>query len=165
MTKPKKMEIGLDVLKRNYESFRKKYPLPPFQQLNEEFEIERIADRETDMLLREIRKAITEKSIAFLRFVELLLNPTNAPFFMFGIIKNLAASDKKIIESIYQNLCDFEIRAIALDMEYKEKTEAEYIKYASKKWQAMHPEMKELSHIIAKAWHASSEKKERNYFG
>jgi len=50
-------------------------------------------------------------------------------------------------------------------MDYNEKAEAEFIKYASKQWQSMHPEMKELGEVISKAWHASSEKKERNYFG
>jgi len=165
MAKEKKLEFGLSILKNNYEKERKRYKLPTFQQLNEEFEIERVADHETDMLLRDIRKAITEKAVAFLRFLELVLNPTNAPFFMFAILKNLTAPDKKLIEGIYQKLCEFEIKAISLDMDYNEKSEAEFIKYAAKQWQSMHNEMKELGDVISKAWHASSEKKERNYFG
>ncbi|MFH1249155.1 MAG: hypothetical protein V1660_03315 [archaeon] len=155
----------LENFKKDYEKLQKKYSLPVFKQLNEDFEIERIADHESDMLLREIRKAITEKAVAFLRFVELLLNPTNAPFFMFAIIKNLTPADKKHIEGLYQNLCEFEIKAIALDMEYAEKNEAEFIKYAAKKWSSMHADMRELGNLIETAWHASSEKKERNYFG
>ncbi len=165
MAKEKKLEFGLSILKANYEKEKKKHKLPTFQQLNEEFEIERVADHETDMLLRDIRKAITEKAVAFLRFLELVLNPTNAPFFMFAILKNLTAPDKKLIEGIYQKLCEFEIKAISLDMDYNEKSEAEFIKYASKQWQSMHNEMKELGEVISKAWHTSSEKKERNYFG
>lgn len=165
MAKGKKFEFGLNVLKEEYERERKKHNLPTFRQLNEEFEIERIADHETDMLLREVRKAITEKAVAFLRFLELVLNPTNAPFFMFAVLKNLSASDKKLVEEIYQKLCEFEIKAISLDMEYNEKSEAEFIKDALKKWQSMHKEMRELGEVISKAWHASSEKKERNYFG
>lgn len=165
IAKAKKLEFGLDTLKENYEKLKGKHNLPSFSQLNEEFEIERVADHETDMLLREIRKAITEKAVAFLRFLELVLNPTNAPFFMFAILKNLTASDKKLIEEIYQKLCEFEIKAISLDMGYNEKAEAEFIKDALKKWQGMHSEMKELGEVISTAWHASSEKKERNYFG
>jgi len=84
---------------------------------------------------------------------------------MFAILKNLTAPDKKLIEGIYQKLCEFEIKAISLDMDYNEKSEAEFIKYAAKQWQSMHNEMKELGDVISKAWHASSEKKERNYFG
>lgn len=166
MAKEKKSDFCcLDILKKNYEKEKQKYKLPSFQQLNEEFEIERAAERETDMLLRELRKAMTEKAIAFLRFVELLLNPTNAPFFMFSIIKNLTASDKKLIEGIYKQLCEFEIKAIALDMEYSEKAEAEFIKYCYGQWKGMKVEMKELSEAISKAWHMSAEKKERDYFG
>ena len=165
MGKIKKIEFGLAVLKKDYEVLKNKYKLPRFQQLNEDFEIERVADRETDMLLREIIKAITEKAVAFLRFLELVLNPTNAPFFMFAILKNLSANDKKLIEEIYEKLCEFEIKAISLDMEYKEKSEAGFISYSAKKWQSMHSEMKELGEIISKAWYASSDKKERNYCG
>ncbi|MFH0831586.1 MAG: hypothetical protein V1886_01850 [archaeon] len=155
----------LEKLKNDYEKFRKKYNLPGFQQLNEEFEIERIAEHETDLLLREIRKAITEKAVAFLRFLELMINPSAAPFFLLSVIKHLNASDKKVVNEIYRNVCDFEIKAIALDMKYSEKAEVEFIKYASGKWQKMHPDLQELSRAIDKAWNASFEKKERSYFG
>lgn len=155
----------LEKLKADYEKSRKKYNLPAFQLLNEEFEIERIAEHETELLLREIRKAITEKAIAFLRFLELMINPSAAPFFLLSVIKHLNASDKKVVNEIYRKVCEFEIKAIALDMKYSEKAEAEFIKYASCKWQEMHPEFQELSKAIGIAWNASFDRKERSYFG
>lgn len=160
-----KIEFGLEKLKKDYEKISKKFSLPSFQQLNEEFEIERIADRETDILLREVRKAITEKAIAFLRFMELMINPSSAPFFMLSIIKHFNSSDKKTVEKIYRELCEFEIKAINLDFRYSEKAEAEFIKYALKKWQSLKEDLDEMSKIIERAWNASFEKKERNYFG
>ena len=89
-----RIESSLEKLKKDYEKLQKKYKLPSFQQLNEEFEIERIAEHETDILLREIRKAITEKAVAFLRFLEFLINFSAAPFFLLSVIKHLVASDK-----------------------------------------------------------------------
>lgn len=160
-----KIEPCLEKLKKDYEKLQKKYKLPGFQLLNEEFEIERIAEHETDMLLREIRKAITEKVIAFLRFLELIINPSAAPFFLLSIIKYFSASDKKLVEEIYKKMCEFEIKAISLDMKYNEKAEAEFIKDAYKKWQSLHDEFEEMSKAIDKAWNASFEKRERSYFG
>lgn len=158
-------KAGLDKLKKDYGILQMKYKLPDFKHLNEEFEIERIAEKETDMLLREVRKAVTEKVVAFLRFLELMINPSNAPFFLLSILKNLNSNDKKIIEDIYKHMCEFEIKAISLDLKYSEKAEAEFIKESAKKWQAMQDELEELGGMIEHAWNASSTKKERSYFG
>ncbi len=160
-----KIEFGLEKLKQDYEKLRRKGKLPSFQLLNEEFEIERIAEHETDTLLREIRKAITEKTIAFLRFFELIINPSNAPFFLLSIIKHFSALDKKLVEKIYQQLCGFEIEAINLDFKYNEKAEAGFINDAVKKWRCMQDDLQEISKSMERAWNASFEKKERSYFG
>jgi hypothetical protein len=161
----KLLEFGLDKLKKDYKKYQTKYSLPNFEDLNKFFEIERVADHDTDFLLREIRKAITEKALAFVRFIELLINPTAAPFFMFTIIKNIQPSDKKLIEKIYEKLCGFEISAIKLDMCYNEKDESEFIKKSLKLWKENEDDLRELSKIIERAWKTSSNKKEKDYFG
>src|SRR3989338_1025454 len=158
-------EFGLGRLKKDYEKLKGKWSMPAFSLLNQQFEIERISEHETDMLLREIRKAITEKAVAFLRFLEILINPTNAPFFIFALLKNMSPQDKKLVERIYEKLCEYEIAAISLDLFYDEKAEAKFIKESSKRWQDMTLDLKELSSVIQKAWHASTEKKEKSYFG
>lgn len=160
-----KADFGLEKLKEDYEKLRKKFNLPSFQQLNEEFEIERISEHETDTLLREVRKAVTEKSIAFLRFFELIINPSTAPFFLLSIIKHFSNSDKKLVEKIYRELCGFEIKAINLDFKYNEKAEAEFIRDALKKWRGMQQDLQEISKSMEKAWNASFEKKEGSYLG
>src|SRR3989344_2156979 len=159
-----RQDLGLDKLKKDYGTLKTKWDMPSFSMLNEQFEIEKIAEQETDLLLREIRKAITEKVVAFLRFLEILINPSNAPLFIFAVLKNLSPAEKKLVERIYQKLCDFEIAAISLDLSYDEKQEIKFIKDASKRWRDMSDDLKELSAGIQKAWNASSEKKERNYF-
>lgn len=161
----KKFEIGLEKIKKDYEKLKSKYNLPAFTQLNDEFEIDRVSERETENLLREVRKAMAEKIVAFLRFFETMLNPSNAPFFIFSIIKNLSNSDKKIIEEVYEALCDFEISALELDVDYSEKKEAEFIKQGMKKWKEVKPKMIELCGEIKRAWKTSSEKHEKGYFG
>lgn len=63
-------DICLAYLKKQYEPLRKKYKLPSFDELNKEFEIEKIQEKETDFILREIRKGMGEKVGAFLRFLK-----------------------------------------------------------------------------------------------
>ena len=94
------METKLERLKKRFEEKQKQYNLPDFQTLNEVFEIEKISQHDTEMVLREARKHIVDKAISYLRFLELILNPANAPLFIFGLTKNLEASDKKLIEDL-----------------------------------------------------------------
>ncbi len=155
----------LENLKKEYVKFESKYKLPSFQKLNEDFDIEKTAEHESEMVLRDIRKAIMDKSLAYLRFLELFLNPTNAPFFFFAILKNLGADDKKKIEGIYKELGEFEIDAIELDNEYAEKKEADFIKKGFKKWQEIKGEMKIIVESLRRSWKANSDKKEKAYFG
>jgi len=153
----KKFEFGLEKLKKDYARLQKKYKLPPFKILNEEFEIERASERETETLLREIRKAMTEKAITVLRFLEMMLNPANAPLFMFSVIKKLSPGNRRLMEEIYSKLSDFEISAIKLDLSYDEKKEASFIKEGTKKWLEMKDNLERLGDALETAWRESEE--------
>ncbi|UZE93895.1 MAG: hypothetical protein IB618_03990 [Candidatus Pacearchaeota archaeon] len=156
---------GLAALKKEYEKYRKKYKLPRFSELNQEFEIEKIQEKETEFLLREIRRAISDKIAAFLRFFELFLNPTTAPVFILALLKTLNVRDKELVEKIYHNLVAFELTAITLDIVYNEKKEAEFIRYIFKKWQGFKKELIEFSRVIERTKTKAREKKRKSYFG
>jgi len=117
---------SIEDLKKQYEELRKKYDLPEFSKLNELFDIEEV-DIETEFLLRKIRRTISEKISGYMRFVEILLNPSNAPIYFFKLIKKLDNSDRENITSIYEKLGEFEIQMVSLDLEYSEENEAEFI--------------------------------------
>ena len=78
-----KEESCLDVLKVRYGKLQKKYSLPSFENLNEDFQIEKVCCEETELVLKEISKIMGEKFSSYHRLVETLVNPTNAPFFVF----------------------------------------------------------------------------------
>jgi len=158
-------ESSLENLKRDYEKLRKKYALPGFKQLNEEFEIEKIAEHETDFVLREIRKHMMDKLIAYLRFIEMLLNPSNAPIFFFALVKGMTAGDKKLLDNLYERLGEFEIDVIALDCRYDEKEEADFINKVVLKWKGIADDMLTLSETLKRNWKQKSGKNERGYFG
>ena len=121
-----KQNNNLGELKKEYEKLRVKYNLPDFNDLNKLFDIEEIGF-ETDFLLRKIRRVVSEKALGYSKFVEIILNPSNAPFFFFKLIKKLDSKDREILSGLYEELGNFEVEIIALDLDYSEKKEADFI--------------------------------------
>ena len=156
--------MALQDLKAQYEVLRKKYSLPEFIEVNRIFEIEKI-DKESEILLKVIRRVIMEKVVNFLGFIEMLLNPVNIPRVYMGYIRGIAQSDRKSIEKIYNNLSELNLKALHLEVEYSEKGEAELIKEICKAWNDLKPDFKLIFENINKAWSANETRKERSYFG
>ena len=114
-------------LKKDYNQLKIKHSLPEFTELNKLFDIEDI-EIETEFLLKKIRRTISEKIAGYLRFIDVILNPSNAPIFFFKLAKRLDSKDMQTLKNIYENLGKFEIRTICLDIDYSEKNDAEFIK-------------------------------------
>ena len=118
---------SIQELKENYNQLKIKHSLPEFTELNKLFDIEDI-EIETEFLLKKIRRTISEKIAGYLRFIDVILNPSNAPIFFFKLAKRLDSKDMQTLKNIYENLGKFEIRTICLDIDYSEKNDAEFIK-------------------------------------
>jgi len=159
------MEIGLDNLKERYEEVAKEYNLPSFKEMNEDFEIEKLHDKETDLLVREIRRAMIEKNAAYLRFVEMFLNPSNAPMFFLALVKNMDNSAKKVLDELYLKLGKFEIKSISLDNFYDEKKEAEFVCEFFYGWQEIKGFFQKITDELEDSWKKKSDKKEKGYLG
>jgi hypothetical protein len=144
-------------LKKEYKQFSEKYNLPEFSDLNKIFDIEEV-DSEGEFLLRKIRRVISEKVANYLRFVELMLNPSNAPMFFFKLVNKLDEEDKMVLSQIYEKLGSLEIEIIGLDLDYNEKKEAEFI---SKIYDFFNREVKGyLLKIIEKLGNGEGKKRE-----
>ena len=157
--------FGLEKLKKDYEFLRKKHSLPDFKGMNEDFELEKLQEKETDMLAREIRRCMIDRDLSYLRFIEMFLNPANAPMFFLALIKNVDASTKKTLNDLYLKLGKFEIDAIALDNIHDEKKEIEFVKRFHKEWQTVKIKFDGVMKALEKAWEREVEKKERGYLG
>ncbi|MDO8460781.1 MAG: hypothetical protein Q7S74_06755 [Nanoarchaeota archaeon] len=155
--------MELQELKKNYDVLAKKYKLPSFSELNEDFEIEKI-ERESDSLLRIIRKMMMEKIVNSLGFVEMLLTTMNAPRMYLTFIKSMTSEDKKRLENMYDLLTGLSMESLGREIEYSEKKEAELIVKTSKTWNSIKPDFKM---IIEEINHPKNYqvKKERSYFG
>lgn len=161
----KEKQRGLGALKADYEALRKKYKLPDFRVMNENFEIEVLAEGESEVLLRRIRKVISDRIASLLRILEVLLNPTNAPVFLFNIIKSFDEEDKKVIEKLYKKLNEAEIDIFSLDIEYDEKKEAEFLTNFMGIWREVQKDLKVLEKALKKSSFKETKKQEKSYFG
>jgi len=155
----------LKELKENYKKIQEKYNLPSFENLNKDFGIEKAVESETDYLIREVRKFIADKFSNYLRFTETLLQPVNAPIFIYSMIKSCGQKEKEGLTEIYEKLAKKEIELIELDIEFNEEKEAEFIKESYKLWQELKKEAKSIFETIKKNLGNKSETKEKGYFG
>jgi hypothetical protein len=159
-------ESCLEDVKKKYAEFQMKYGLPDFKKLNEDFQIEKVAETETEVLLKEVRRFMFDKFSNYMRFLESLLNPVNASVFTFSVLKTLNADDKKIVEEIYKKLMRLEVDLMEIDIEYVEEKEAAFIKTSSEIWDEIKIDWIKIVNCIQNNWDNKVEKKEgKDYFG
>ncbi len=155
--------MNLKELKISYNELAKKYKLPNFKDLNENFEIDKI-DKETDYLLRSVRKVIMEKIVNSLSFLETISNPVNAPRMYMQYAKVMSAEDKKDIDFIYSSLGEISLHSLDLEIDYSEKKEAEVIKRIFSAWSSIKPKFRSILTSMKKP-NESIIRKEKSYFG
>ena len=160
--KDNKELLSIEELKKEYNKQKEKYGLPEFSELNEIFDIEEL-DTETEFFLRKLRKIISDRVAGYLRFLEIILNPSNAPMFFFTLIK-LDNNDKETLTRIYEKLGNLEIEVVKLDLEYKEEKEVEFIKKVFKIFSEIR---NDILKVVDKMTNDGNIKKEegRSYFG
>ena len=150
-------------LRKSYDVLVKKYKLPSFVEVDADFEIHKI-DRESETLLRSVRKQMMEKIVNSVGFVEMLLSGMNAPRMYFTYIKTMPSEDRKAMEDIYREFSSLIISSLELEVDYSEANEAELVKKIMKTWEGARKGFKKVLHNIQKP-SSSEKKKERSYFG
>jgi hypothetical protein len=164
-TKIKKATGNLKRLKEEYEILRKKYSLPEFKYMNENFEIENIEVEETELFAKMIRKHVTEKIFFVLRSLEIFINPQNAPLFMFDIIKSFGESDKALVKSLYKKIAKYELEAFSLEAVYNEQKEGEFVKRLTDDWKEISGDLMTIYGSMKSGHEHESKKTHKSYFG
>ena len=152
-------------LEKEYDILKQKHNLPEFKELAEDFDIEKIQDKETSFLIREIRRAINEKISAYIHLFENLINPNAPPMFVFSILRNISTSDKDTIKEIYKTLSKTQIETMKLDTIYNEQEEAKFINETFNKWQELKPTIHKLIENFEASFKTDNNSKKRSYFG
>ncbi len=163
---PKKSDDSkLENLKKEFSKLQKKYSLPSFEELNGDFGIEKASESETEIPIREIRKQISEKIYNYLRLIETLINPVNAPMSILSVVKTLNSEDRNKLAEVYKKFVKSELQLVLTDIEFSEKKEAEFIKDAFKTWQEAKKEMLDVLGKVEKNLENKTENNGRRYFG
>ncbi|MFH1452215.1 MAG: hypothetical protein ABIF88_03520 [archaeon] len=161
-----KNDIDTDIdLNSEYESLRTKYGLPEFEKMAEDFDIEKISDKESSYLAREIRRTIHEKLSAYLHLFETLINPASSPMFVFSFLKSINGNNKEKIMEIYKKLSKLQLEVLKLDTIYNEETEIKFIKKTYEEWQEIKPAVYKLIQTFENNIESNGDSKETSYFG
>jgi len=165
MVTKKSEDSKLAKLKKEYKKFQEKYDLPSFNEINENFGVEKAAEIETDFTIREVRKQVSEKSYNYLRFVETLINPANAPMSIMTLVKAFGPEERNKLTEIYKKLMRNELQLVSVDIEYSEKKEADFIKSTNKIWKEIQKDFMEVIKAVEKNWEGKTQINNRRYFG
>jgi len=156
---------NLDKLKKQYSELKKKYKLPSFDELNQDFDVEKLQEKETEHLVKNMRRIMVEKIANIVRFLELIYSPGESPtpMFVFAMMKNIKPETKKVIEKLYKELSSIEISSLPLDIHHDEKAEAIFVYDTYKKWASFKPELSEITKKLSIS--SKKESKARGYLG
>lgn len=152
-------------MREDYTPLKEKYGLPEFEILAEDFDIERIAERETSFVLRDIRKVINDKISGALHLFETLANPVSPPMFIFLMLKNASEDETKKIKELYKKIAKIEIGVLKLDTKYDENQEAVFIKSVFKKWQTLKVEIKQIIDKLDEKFEMNDSSSKKGYYG
>lgn len=155
--------MELKDFKVEYAKLQKKYSLPSFNDLNNDFEIDKL-DKDTDFLLRDIRKKMLEKIVNSIGFLEMLVNPMNAPRMYIPYIKSMTSEDKDLIDKMYGVFADISLMSLELEIEDTEKKEVELINHMVKTWNSFRSDFYSLVVKMRKPIDNGA-KKEKSYYG
>ncbi len=156
--------MKLSELKSSYEILRKKHGLPEFDELNKIFDVERI-DKESDLMLRSVRRAMMDKIIEQVRFFEMVLNPGNAPPTLMQLTRRLGVSEMSVIGKIYSSFVEIELDAMKADISYSEELEKKLIMKIFGSWKELASEIDGIVEFMRKNFREKELKKEKSYFG
>ena len=143
---------SLEELKENYLELQGRYGLPSFDEMNREFQIEKISGIETDYLIREVAKLSSERLSDFLRFIEGILHPVNGSILVFSILKSIGEKEKKVLAEMYKEISLIELEMIGLGLDFNETKEADFIKKCYALWMEVKPKISGVLDVIRDDW-------------
>lgn len=108
---------------------------------------------------------VSDKPYNYLRFVETLINPVNAPMSIMSIVKTLGENEKNKLTEIYKKLVKNEVMVVETDINFSEEKEAEFIIETYKVWQEIKKDFSDVFEAINKNWDNKTQGNNKNYFG
>jgi hypothetical protein len=143
---------SLERLKSEYKVIAEKFSLPSFEEMNKEFQIEKICGVETDYLVREVARMVSEKLSDFLKFIESLIHPVDGSILVFSILKTLGNEERGILKELYKEIAKIELKMIKLGLFFEEEKEAEFIREGAILWDKVKTKLIKIFDSVEENW-------------
>jgi Glu-tRNA(Gln) amidotransferase subunit E-like FAD-binding protein len=158
-------KTDLEEIKAKYELLKLKYKLPPWKELDEDFDVSKSFIGESELILKDIRRKMNEKLASSLHLFETFMNPQAAPLFIVNVLKNLEKKDWENIKEIYNEIAKIQFPQILADTIYSEDKEVELILEISNLWSRQKIKIAEILKILDKSSINTLDLKNKSYFG
>ena len=133
-----------------YRELSKKHTLPPFEEINNEFEVSLI--EHDAFLLRSIIQRIIERMDFFSVLMESILQPDTGNLYSMHECKFFDDRQKEKVLEIYNRLMFLNRSAVELSLEKKEDKEAEFISTFMGEWKDIKKELAPIVQVMKGSW-------------
>lgn len=152
-------------LEKEYNNLKKKYKLPDFEKLNNEFELSSYKDIDPKFLLRNIRKRIIEKVASIVRFLEEILHPSGQSIVIMNEIKFFDENKLNGINSLLKRFMLIARQSLVLDTGLNESENADFITAVLKEWPDLKKELRIIAIVLRDSWKEEEKTDTESYFG
>ncbi|HDM43607.1 hypothetical protein DRJ19_04970 [Candidatus Woesearchaeota archaeon] len=144
-------------IKEIYQKFKRKYNLPDFDDIDNEFEISTI--EEEHFLLREIRRKMHDKLSTLSKFLKQILFP-EADIIDMHESRTFTDEEREKIYSLFRTILYLLRQNMLTALDESDQKTADYIKLVWQKWKTIKKESKWIIEKSAKSWTKETELKE-----
>jgi hypothetical protein len=152
-----------DKFKDQYQRVQKKFNLPSFEQLDQEFDIGSL--EESNFPLRQIRRQISEVLETYAKLLEELMHPESSISGLYEL-KELTDADKDALFDNYRHLIRLLRYSLEIALKNSEQDDAAFINDLVKQWPLMRKSLLPLAKKLKDSWeHETAKKEDLGYLG
>ena len=161
------MQVVMVDLKNDYEKLRKKYSLPKYDELDENFELLYFQPViEIKFLLRFIRRRIFDKINSYIVFLQNILHPNPNSIISLEESRFFSDNEKQEIANLMKSMMQLERKSSLIDLSGSEKEDAEFIKKAFNSWVDYKKSLYGVSKKMLEGWYSEvKEDSKSTFFG
>lgn len=155
----------METIAQAYAALQKRHMLPPFPEMDAEFELSYIDNDNSHFLLREIRRRIMDKLDAYLKLFENLFQAEPNVSTMHEQ-RLFSEQEKAQAFSLFSQLMRISRESALLDLNNDDAATAAFISGTFSEWRSLKPTISSLISRMKESWMASEDAEERmGYFG
>lgn len=153
-------------LKERYLVLQKKYKLPSFEDLNNEFELLSLPPlEEIAKPLSFIRRRISDRIAWACNLLQTLLQPNLGSFITMYEAGLFDKTEKNTISQLLRDLMILERESLCIDMDGTEEQDAQYILSVMKVWPQHKKELRKISEKMKQGWREERKPTQSSYLG